>query len=699
MSIAPATSRSAASFTLLSSTLMLVFSLFLVIPFNLYLGNIEEFEAGFLQLLQSYWYWGAIAWLVLMLPVILNVRFIRTYSALIFMLACYTWLQSEVLIWDYGVRDGRGMDFQPFTAYGVLDLCVLAGFLVAAVKYSHTIAKAINTIAWIFILGQSLVLWSNSTEHEESLVRTFPSTELPAAFSKLSQQSNIFHIILDSAQSDVFIELIDEANLRSAFDGFTLFLDNAAVAPHTVFGIPSTFSGNLYDGKQSPQDFFRSAIKKGFHKELLDSGYTVNLIPALSMEKGAFTNHYPIPVNYRGTPADLISENRNRLLDTAMFRTAPHFLRIRIYNAGNWLLSSVKTTRNNTRSFREKRFFQDYTGQLDVSQEEPAYHFVHLMPPHPPYVTLADGSYAGKVFPNNRENYKNEARPLLALLTDFISKLKSLDVYHNSTIIIQGDHGSSVPAVIDGTTIKPCLLRLPALLMVKPVAANGILDVSQAPTSLLDVAPTVRKIIGKDATGVFDLDPNESRERHFFSHKSNTIKRYLVDGSVFAVDSCKAIGTTTVTTTKRIYALNTVIDFGILGNSHGIAGQGWVAPADNISWSRSKQAYLNINLKPGDTGKDLNMTLTFRPYLHAKKHPTQRIKLFVGDTLVEEWVESDRKMHSKQVLISGSLVTSNELQILFEFPDAASPYSLGVGGARQKFGIALQSLKLQAKTN
>ena len=202
----------------------------------------------------------------------------------------------------------------------------------------------------------------------------------------------------------------------------------------------------------------------GFQNELFESGYTVNLIPQLSMLDSSYSNYYRIPSTYKGTVEDLNTQNAAQLLDVALFRSVPHFLRKAIYDDGNWFLLPTVRGDMQVRSFQEKVFFSDYAQGLKAGSATPAYHFMHLTPPHPPYVTLADGSYAGSVLPNTLENYLNESRAIIKLIVRYIEKLKSLGVYDNTMIILQGDHGSQIYPEVNGVPIKTCVSRMPAML-------------------------------------------------------------------------------------------------------------------------------------------------------------------------------------------------------------------------------------------
>ena len=77
-------------------------------------------------------------------------------------------------MWDYGVFDGRGMNFSPFHAFGGLDLLILFLLVMGAFLFAPRIEPLVNTIAWIFIVGQLGLLFSSAMGRENIWERELP---------------------------------------------------------------------------------------------------------------------------------------------------------------------------------------------------------------------------------------------------------------------------------------------------------------------------------------------------------------------------------------------------------------------------------------------------------------------------------------------------------------------------------------------
>jgi hypothetical protein len=653
---------------------------------------------GYLSLLIVYWPWALLFVLLTLLPgFILPLGFIKKYASFLLVLGILTWIQAGMLLWDYGVFDGRGTDWEQFDTSGWLNILLWLGALVVSLRFADYILPYSNIIAWILIFGQAVLLLSQGgLKPEEWIKNHHLSASPPETIFEVSQQQNVIHIVLDSMQTDVFLELIEKHDLNDVLSGFTLFYENAGVTPHTSLALPAIFSGEIFDGSQSPADYYKGAMTGGFQSRLFQAGFIVNLIPQLSMRKSSYTNYYEVPSIWEGTIDDLKSQNAVLLLEIALFRSAPHFLRKALYNDGEWFLLPIVRGDLQVTSFQEKAFFRDYTQNLKLGNNTPAYHFIHLMPPHPPFVTLPDGKYAGSILPNTRENYLNESWAITELIVQYIRKLKSLGVYEDSLIILQGDHGSQINPVVQGKEIQTCVSRMAALLAVKPPRNEGLVKVSNAPTSLLDVAPTILKVVDEEGQSVFDLDDSLVRERPFlvFNSKDEVAKiiEYTINGSVFDPQSCKRGKSLEINSGISRYEVGNEILFGMTGNADSFMGVGWSACQDDYCWSVGNLADINLPIEKVTT--DLMLQVRFKPFLDKIKAPQQRIGVAVNGTLLTEWLVSRFDFQSASVRVPKELARGDTLQISFHLPDAVSPKALDLGWDGRLLGIAINTLRV-----
>ena len=129
----------------------------------------------------------------------------------------------------------------------------------------------------------------------------------------------------------------------------------------------------------------------------------------------------------------------------------------------------------------QRAFFADFIDKMKVDREEPVYHFIHLMPPHGPFVTLPDGTEADRNLPGTHDNYKIEARETLHLFLDLLDRLREEGVYDSSLIVLHADHGIGKHGLRSGEPREIKVPRAHALLAVKPIGARGPVEAIRLP--------------------------------------------------------------------------------------------------------------------------------------------------------------------------------------------------------------------------
>jgi hypothetical protein len=662
----------------------------------IYLPNSDEFSVGFLPLVCVLAGLGLVIAVVLAGFGLLLKRALRTYYVSILLaLGFLLWVQGAFLMHDYGVLDARGINWEGISVPIWLDGLIWVAVLVVAVLYARAIARVAVFASLVLVFLQLSVLSVAAINLDRTAwfkqVRT--ASGPPDSILEYSDKGDIVHVVMDNFQTDVFEEIIEEEGLSEHFDGFVLFRENMTVSPHTVLAVPAIFSGNVYDGSTSPEVYYREAMEQGFQNALLESDYTVNLIPLMSMAQSGYSNYYTPPVIFRGSYRDRLKKDVLNLLDLSLFRQLPHRARIWIYNQNNWRLSLWLSDPDFVKAVQQRRFLADYIDRIDIAEGDSRYHFLHFWPPHPPFTTTESGRYAGRVLENTRENYINEARPVVQLLVEFIDKLKSLGIYDNTMIIFQSDHGGG---------FEPAHMprRLSGLLAIKPVNGRGPMSVSNAPTSIADIAQTIMAEAGLQDAGfpgesILEMG-DEARVRQFVymgKMESRIAHRVVVDGSIYSAESFSQAEIVSISIEPNDYRYNERINMGMTGKGGRYLGSGWAAQSDRHCWTNGIQAELILNVEPPEA--DLRLMLEFTPHVHPETLPEQRVNIMVNGQLAIAWVGRERARQRLEATIPREWIDSDEVTISFSLPDAKSPFELGTGGDRRKLGIALINFKLQ----
>ena len=505
---------------------------------------------------------------------------------------------------------------------------------------------------------------------------------------------------MDGFQTDVFMELVDEEDLSKLLDGFVVYQDNISTGRRTVMSVPSLFSTKIFDGTATESEYFRKAMGSSFHDLLFQNNYVINSMPYINMKGTAYTNYFQSPVTYNTPRRIRLLRVSTYLIEVGMFRQFPQFIKRTIYNDQNWRLSSLIGQPPNQLSFHQKAFFRDYIDRIEVTYHEPAYHFLHVMPPHGPFVTLADGSYAGKVLPKTRENYKIEARYILLLFMDFIEKLKDLGLYDSSIILLHGDHGMGIEPEIDGIVTTKRMGQVSALLLLKPTSAHGSLQSSRAQTSLADIPVTLMDLLAithqYPGESIVELDSSQNRKRQIVfvtdhSSREPIVHRWVVNGSVYDSTSWHEMKPQKMEQQIHPYDWGTRIHFGVSGNGDAYLSTGWTKTSPALNWNDGKSAELIFGIK--EPQRDVIVEIVFVPYIISGILDRQRIKISINGQPATELVCHNARKKLISTVIPREMLQGDRMVLLFEFPDAISPRELGESNDSRKLCMGLQQFK------
>jgi hypothetical protein len=354
-----------------------------------------------------------------------------------------------------------------------------------------------------------------------------------------------------------------------------------------------------------------------------------------------------------------------------------------------------------TRSLREKAFFKEYMEKIHVAIATPAYHFIHLLPPHPPFLTLPNGRYGGRVLPETRENYVNEARSITRLFVDFLRSLRDIGVYDSALIIVHGDHGFSFDPIVSGNALDLCLQRMPALMLVKPPGSAGPLDISDVQSSLTDIPATVLDTLGVDhdlpGKSVFDLMPGETRKRQLVvlpeGNLGNGLRRFELAGDVFDPAACTELERGMIDDTGSVFSPGREFGFGLLGQVNPYQQTGWATAGSTSTWTMGNQATLSMPV-PAVT-QDLNWSAEARGFIVPGKVTQQRVEIIANGLSVSNTLLQSSNLHRLSALIPAELLRSGRLDLVFRLPDATSRQEAGIQiDDKRRLAIEFMSMRM-----
>ena len=459
------------------------------------------------------------------------------------------WVQGNLLVASYGQLDGGGLDLSANAWRTPVEIGLWAGGLALAVAFAGAVSRVAPTASALLVALQAAVLILSPLAPAEGRPASGDAAESwrlpPPEIYELSAERNLIHIVLDMFPTSVFAEIRDAD--RPAFDeawsGFTWFPDHLGAFRTTKGSMPAMLTGVAWRN-ETP---FRSYARRHpsvFHA-LGQQGYRLRSLssyapdhPSTRRFPGAESVvRYTIPAPY-GSYRDYVESAAAQLLDLSIFRHAPHGAKAAVYREGQWLVQARTAPDRGTaaaprRPFGDAVFLREFAEQATAGGDGPLYTFLHAITPHPPLVTGADCAYTGQRLALTPRNYQAQARCALRMVELLLDRLRELDLYDRSAIVVTSDHGTSMfprsdsPLAAIASPARASLhdveLNATPLLLIKPFGAEGPARTSYAPTAITDLPATLLDLAGLPnplgaGAPALALDPDRPRERTYAHH-------------------------------------------------------------------------------------------------------------------------------------------------------------------------------------
>jgi hypothetical protein len=396
----------------------------------------------------------------------------------------------------------------------------------------------------------------------------------PPEIYAFAPAGNVLHIVLDEFQSDVFGEILeqDRAEFDTAFSGFTYFADHLAAFPTTSMSMPAMLTGREYRNERPAPEFVRSAFKDdSIFAKVSPAGYDVDamsIVPIASFEEWLGPESAP---NWPGarfrirkpfiSQADYREVSARQLAELSQFRHVPHAAKALSLTHPDRFYRPVWMDRGESPSQIRRHeasnsaaFVEQFVERMAIARTRPVYKLLHVGVPHRPIVVDRHCEFIG-LTDMSRDAYREQSRCAIKLVSDVLAKARALGLYDNSLVIVSSDHGTDLePRGFSGESDSlslvpgPSTSRLPAtmgsakaIMFIKPPGATGPVVVSQAPTSHIDLQPTIidaLKLEGATDGSMFRRDENAPRTRVYgmYDPRQRFPKGYLDRIDLLAVD-------------------------------------------------------------------------------------------------------------------------------------------------------------------
>lgn len=430
--------------------LFISFMLFVFAPFEIYLSAKEEFFFEGYEMVEFFLLCAGCLFIALSVANIIcmaiSKKFHNIFFAVLFSLSIALYIQGNYIVVDYGVLDGTAINWADYRMEGFVSHAMFVGIIliglvllkkVQIIKYM----KVASGISVCLILVQLvtlvvLLLQQGGLGKEQVYVST---TDGEFSYSK---NGNMFVLLMDTFDAKVMNDLLQspEAEMcENVLTDFTYYPNTTAVYSNTYYSIPQLISGkNVEEGMNYTQyinaayDFSNNDFYSQLKEEEWDCRiYTDTQLPEVTQE-----------VIFDNLKKQTLTVSSHRRLGTYMlklvgFRYAPQSLKQYF-----WFYSDDMKDMLDIDSETDKIFywgnseFFDGIDTIDVNNQEKVFAFYHLEGTHLPFYTTRD-----MVRTKTEVGINEEGLAMMNMIDKFCSRIKELNIYDNSVIVIIADHG------------------------------------------------------------------------------------------------------------------------------------------------------------------------------------------------------------------------------------------------------------------
>ncbi|MDX2345572.1 MAG: sulfatase-like hydrolase/transferase, partial [Legionella sp.] len=549
--------------------------------------------------------------------------------------------------------------------------------------------------------------------------------------ASIKKLPNVYFIWLDAMETGYMKKYILDNDADNDFPGFTFFENNSANYLYTDQSYASFMSGTVFEGG-SYNDW--SLRGDNLRKDLGDVGYRTT-----SYAKKNFISSFDdISYSSEKTYLKWTRSNHPFVADFVTYwvvRTLPTFFANQSLEIGSVLGGRVHTWFNSSSNYSDIKRISDgiepLTGVFTLKQliadenhrgDNNEFVIAQAVIPHGPHVIDKKCNYRGPEG-NTSNAYYEQVECSSNLVNEFLEKLKLLNRYDSSLIIIMGDHGAGWAGQVEGKkdgqeplndkympwSKSQVISRASALLMVKPpqTSSNKKLSFSHKESQLVDIYPTVLSLLGLDEKippGIHgvnlysDTKPVRKKVITYFK-PSKIINSY--DADIYELKFSSLGGLNDIVYLSKfieddnfpVIVCNQTILFSNFDNyrSEGLSGiEKWGR------WSDRKEPSIKFNLNTSRCSQN-RLKLNLKGFL-TNKNMSQQADVLLNGTHIGEVAMNLGEKNPREFVFSVplELIKQGEVNKLeFRIENPVTPKSVGVNNDTRLLGFGFESMVFQ----
>jgi len=246
---------------------ILSLNLFIFLPYTLYLGNVDQMEAPISGVLLLCLMPTILLFLsILVIGRMVSGQMLPRVTVFLAVISILIWLQGNIISWDYGILNGRNIDWGQDLWRGWLDISIWIIAILTSIFLHGIIGKNVVKIAVAVFLIQLITMVFSGFESRAALHQeaTQSSNNALEEIYRFSSTRNVLHLVLDGFQADILQELLERPAVRELLEheleGFVYYPETLAVFPYTRFAVPAFLGGKIYKAQTRKDAFIDSAL-------------------------------------------------------------------------------------------------------------------------------------------------------------------------------------------------------------------------------------------------------------------------------------------------------------------------------------------------------------------------------------------------------------------------------------------------------
>jgi hypothetical protein len=693
-------------FYLLLIASILPFMVLIVSPLSIYCGNIHEISFGLIDVAFPIIGIFLCITILLLLFLLLFQRYpklLSVFTGLLVGLAISTWIQSQLLVWNFGPFRGQGVDWSKWELQKYLDaliwILVITGTTLLFIWRKKKLEIAL--ITGVYLLGFLSVINSFASVHDYKK-ESIEIAEYKKIFS-FHPDNNVLIIILDAFQSDYF-DLIATSFPEEVhpFDGFTFYRNTISRFPTTKGSIPSILTGTASGNNKYMKKYLAGLKSKpDLIKAYKNKSYITHFV--------GLEATYPEVIPMSWVVLELNSNVVHPVyiyLDYAAFRALPTCLKDDVYDNGNWFLSfMMRRDYPPDQHGYDIRFLELFEKYSSLNQAiKGSFKILHFFCSHPPFNVNEDLHFDPSL--KGETGYIRQARGALKLADRVLTKLKELGLYDKSEIFIISDHGSweFLPGR-SGDLIQTAYGSIPlkvissshALLLHKPLNTKGALRTSMTPMEISDLPCLLglqnfkincdehnKALLGNDRNRTFYFYDWED-DNNFQSDSLPAMTEYIIRGSAGKPENY-----------RKAYQTGTEIKFSSEDTASLVSflGKGWSWQEPTHRWTDGDSAALSFQLDHSPH-KDLVLRLWGLGFNDLGKTESRIVQVIVNGNPVALWDMCEEKQF--RALIPCSLAPDGLINIVFRISNPIDPSGSIHSLETRRLGMMVKKVVIEEK--